>query len=132
MILSQQTPEIRVQQILEVQDLTKMFGGVKAQDQISFSIEKGIVCGLIGPNGAGKTTLFNMITGIYRPDAGKVLFNGKDIRKTPVHGLVKAGVARTFQHVELFSSMTLLENIMVACMYAPKQASGQPSPGCRP
>ncbi|WP_289020040.1 ABC transporter ATP-binding protein [Desulfobacter postgatei] len=113
MILSQQRPQIRAEQILEVQDLTKMFGGVKAQDQISFSIEKGIVCGLIGPNGAGKTTLFNMITGIYRPDAGKVIFNGKDIKKTPVHRLVKAGVARTFQHVELFSSMTLLENIMV-------------------
>lgn len=113
MTLSQPTPGSRTQQILGVQDLTKMFGGVKAQDHISFSIEKGIVCGLIGPNGAGKTTLFNLITGIYRPDAGKVVFNGKDISKTPVHRLVKAGVARTFQHVELFSSMTLLENIMV-------------------
>jgi branched-chain amino acid transport system ATP-binding protein len=113
MIQSEPAPAIQAKQILEVQDLTKMFGGVKAQDQISFSIEKGIVCGLIGPNGAGKTTLFNMITGIYRPDAGKVVFNGRDIRKTPVHKLVKAGVARTFQHVELFSSMTLLENILV-------------------
>ena len=113
MILSQRTPQILSEQILEIRDLTKMFGGVTAQDQISFSIETGIVCGLIGPNGAGKTTLFNMITGIYRPDAGTVVFNGKDIRKTPVHRLVKSGVARTFQHVELFSSMTLLENIMV-------------------
>ena len=113
MILSQRTPQILSEQILEVRDLTKMFGGVTAQDQISFSIETGIVCGLIGPNGAGKTTLFNMITGIYRPDAGKVVFNGRDIKKTPVHKLVKSGVARTFQHVELFSSMTLLENIMV-------------------
>lgn len=113
MIQSEPAPAIQAKQILEVQDLTKMFGGVKAQDQISFSIEKGIVCGLIGPNGAGKTTLFNMITGIYRPDAGKVVFNGRDIKKTPVHKLVKAGVARTFQHVELFSSMTLLENILV-------------------
>lgn len=113
MIQSEPAPAIQAKQILEVQDLTKMFGGVKAQDQISFSIEKGIVCGLIGPNGAGKTTLFNMITGIYRPDAGKVVFNGRDIKRTPVHKLVKAGVARTFQHVELFSSMTLLENILV-------------------
>ncbi len=113
MILSQRAPHIQAKQILDVRNLTKMFGGVTAQDQISFSIETGIVCGLIGPNGAGKTTLFNMITGIYRPDAGKVVFNGRDIRKTPVHTLVKAGVARTFQHVELFSSMTLLENIMV-------------------
>ncbi|MGM0655394.1 MAG: ABC transporter ATP-binding protein [Thermodesulfobacteriota bacterium] len=113
MIQSEPAPAIQAKQILEVQDLTKMFGGVKAQDQISFSIEKGIVCGLIGPNGAGKTTLFNMITGIYRPDAGKVVFNGRDIKRTPVHKLVKAGLARTFQHVELFSSMTLLENILV-------------------
>lgn len=113
MTASQQTPGSRAEKILEVMNLTKMFGGVKAQDQISFSIEKGIVCGLIGPNGAGKTTLFNMITGIYQPDAGKVAFNGKDIKKTPVYRLVEAGVARTFQHVELFSSMTLLENIMV-------------------
>ena len=113
MTLSQPAPENRAEKILDVQGLTKMFGGVKAQDHISFSIEKGIVCGLIGPNGAGKTTLFNMVTGIYRPDAGQVIFNGKDIRKIPVYRLVKAGVARTFQHVELFSSMTLLENIMV-------------------
>ncbi|MCG8619984.1 MAG: ATP-binding cassette domain-containing protein, partial [Desulfobacterales bacterium] len=101
------------QPILEVQGLTKLFGGVKAQDNISFSIEQGIVCGLIGPNGAGKTTLFNMITGIYAPDNGQVLFNGRDTRKMAVHQLVKAGIARTFQHVELFGSMTLLENVLV-------------------
>jgi len=99
--------------ILEVDGLTKMFGGVKAQDNISFSIEPGIVCGLIGPNGAGKTTLFNMITGIYPPDGGKVIFNGKNTRKMAVHQLVQAGIARTFQHVELFGSMTLLENVLV-------------------
>ncbi len=99
--------------LLAVEGLTKRFGGVTAQDNISFSIEKGIVCGLIGPNGAGKTTLFNMITGIYRPDAGQVMFNGKDIRKKAVHQRVREGIARTFQHVELFSSMTLLENVLV-------------------
>ena len=99
--------------ILAVESLTKMFGGVRAQDNISFTIEQGIVCALIGPNGAGKTTLFNMITGIYRPDAGRVIFNGKDTRKMAVHQLVAAGIARTFQHVELFSSMTLLENVLV-------------------
>lgn len=101
------------QEILKVSSLTKMFGGVKAQDNISFSIEKGIVCGLIGPNGAGKTTLFNMITGIYPPDEGEILFLGRTIKNIPVHKLVKAGIARTFQHVELFSSMTLLENVLV-------------------
>jgi len=99
--------------LLEVRELTKRFGGVVAQDKISFSIEPGIVCGLIGPNGAGKTTLFNMITGIYQPDAGQVLFNGKDTRKMAVHQIVGAGIARTFQHVELFGSMTLLENVLV-------------------
>lgn len=99
--------------ILAVRALTKMFGGVKAQDDISFAIEPGIVCGLIGPNGAGKTTLFNLITGIYPPDGGQVVFNGKDTRKMAVHQLVSAGIARTFQHVELFGSMTLLENVLV-------------------
>ncbi|MBF0302323.1 MAG: ABC transporter ATP-binding protein [Desulfamplus sp.] len=105
--------EIVPQKILKVSSLTKMFGGVKAQDNISFSIEKGIVCGLIGPNGAGKTTLFNMITGIYPPDEGEILFLGRSTKKVPVHKLVKAGIARTFQHVELFASMTLLENVLV-------------------
>ncbi len=100
-------------EMLKVVSLTKMFGGVKAQDNISFSIEPGIVCGLIGPNGAGKTTLFNMVTGIYTPDSGDVFFNGKSIRKMAVHRLVRAGIARTFQHVELFGSMTLLENVLV-------------------
>ncbi len=99
--------------LLEVTNLTKRFGGVVAQDNISFSIEPGIVCGLIGPNGAGKTTLFNMITGIYRPDGGSVMFNGKNTRKMAVHRIVAAGIARTFQHVELFASMTLLENVLV-------------------
>ncbi|SMC97528.1 amino acid/amide ABC transporter ATP-binding protein 1, HAAT family [Desulfocicer vacuolatum DSM 3385] len=103
----------RSHDILNVRNLTKMFGGVTAQDDISFSIEPGIVCGLIGPNGAGKTTLFNMITGIYRPDSGQVLFNGRPTRKMAVHQLVRAGIARTFQHVELFGSMTLLENVLV-------------------
>lgn len=99
--------------ILEVRSLTKMFGGVKAQENITFSIEPGIVCGLIGPNGAGKTTLFNLITGIYSPDKGQVIFNGKNTRKLAVHQRVNAGIARTFQHVELFGSMTLLENVLV-------------------
>lgn len=107
--IKQNTPEA----ILKVSSLTKMFGGIKAQDDICFSIEPGIVCGLIGPNGAGKTTLFNMITGIYPPDAGEVIFNGKNTRKLAVHQLVKAGIARTFQHVELFGSMTLIENVLV-------------------
>lgn len=108
------SPESRKRELLlEVKALTKTFGGVKAQDGISFSIAKGIICGLIGPNGAGKTTLFNLITGIYEPDAGQVFFNGHDTKKLAVHQRVKVGIARTFQHVELFGSMTLLENVLV-------------------
>ena len=108
-------PDIKASEpaLLDVRNLTKRFGGVTAQDNISFSIEKGVVCGLIGPNGAGKTTLFNMITGIYRPDAGNVVFDQQDIRKLAVHQRVRAGIARTFQHVELFASMTLMENVLV-------------------
>jgi branched-chain amino acid transport system ATP-binding protein len=99
--------------LLEVRSLTKTFGGVTAQDDISFCIDPSTVCGLIGPNGAGKTTLFNMITGIYKPDRGDVIFSGKSVRHLAVHDRVRAGIARTFQHVELFGSMTLLENILV-------------------
>lgn len=99
--------------LLRVEGLTKRFGGVKAQDAISFAVEPGIVCGLIGPNGAGKTTLFNMITGIYPPDEGDIFFNGNSISRLPVHRLVGLGIARTFQNVELFSSMTVLENVLV-------------------
>jgi len=99
--------------LLEVRSLTKTFGGVTAQDDISFCIDPSTVCGLIGPNGAGKTTLFNMITGIYKPDRGDVIFRGKSVRHLAVHDRVRAGIARTFQHVELFGSMTLLENILV-------------------
>jgi branched-chain amino acid transport system ATP-binding protein len=99
--------------LLEVRSLTKSFGGVIAQDDISFCIDPSTVCGLIGPNGAGKTTLFNMITGIYTPDKGDVIFKGKSVRHLAVHDRVRAGIARTFQHVELFGSMTLLENILV-------------------
>ena len=99
--------------MLEVRSLTKRFGGVTAQDNISFAIDPGIVCALIGPNGAGKTTLFNMITGIYKPDEGEVIFNGASAKNMAVYQRVKAGIARTFQHVELFSSMTLLENVLV-------------------
>jgi branched-chain amino acid transport system ATP-binding protein len=99
--------------LLEVRSLTKTFGGVTAQEDISFCIDSSAVCGLIGPNGAGKTTLFNMITGIYKPDKGDVIFKGKSVRHLAVHDRVRAGIARTFQHVELFGSMTLLENILV-------------------
>lgn len=102
-----------VQPLLKVEGLTKRFGGVKAQDAVSFSVDAGVVCGLIGPNGAGKTTLFNMITGMVDPDEGDIFFNGASIRKIPVHRLVRLGIARTFQNVALFASMSVLENVLV-------------------
>jgi branched-chain amino acid transport system ATP-binding protein len=99
--------------ILQVESVTKAFGGVIASRAVSFSIEKQIITGLIGPNGAGKTTLFNLMTGIYAPDQGRIVFNGEDIRGQKPHALVGRGIARTFQNVELFGNMTALENIMI-------------------
>ncbi|MEW5736657.1 MAG: ABC transporter ATP-binding protein [Thermodesulfobacteriota bacterium] len=99
--------------ILELSDVEKSFGGIRAVSGVSFSVERGGVYGLIGPNGAGKTTLFNLITGVYEPDRGKVFFDGREVNGRPVHKLVALGVARTFQNVELFSGMTVLENVLV-------------------
>lgn len=98
--------------ILEVRDLEKSFGGVKAVDRISFHIEEGEVFSVIGPNGAGKTTMFNLITGLYRPDNGRIIFLNRDITKTPTYMLIHFGIARTFQNMRLFSNLTVLENVM--------------------
>ena len=99
--------------LLRVRSLSKAFGGVQAQKDISFAIDPGSITGLIGPNGAGKTTLFNLITGIFPPDSGTIDFNGRDMAACKVHQRVAAGIARTFQNVELFGSMTVLENVLV-------------------
>lgn len=103
------------QPILKIDSIFKAFGGVQALSDISFEVKKDIVLGLIGPNGAGKTTLFNVITGAYIPDRGAVLFNGKKIQARKIHTIVKLGIARTFQNVELFESMSVIENVMVGC-----------------
>ena len=101
--------------ILKLESVSKTFGGVKALEDISFELPRGIVGGLIGPNGAGKTTLFNVITGAYTADAGEVFFDGTSVRGKKLHDVVKSGIARTFQNVELFESMTVIENVMVGC-----------------
>lgn len=101
--------------LLEIGSVSKSFGGVKALTDISFAVPRGIVQGLIGPNGAGKTTLFNVITGAYVPEKGSVFFNGSEIRGKKLHQVVTLGIARTFQNVELFESMTVIENVMVGC-----------------
>jgi branched-chain amino acid transport system ATP-binding protein len=99
--------------LLEVQSLTRRFGGIVALADVSLDVGEGEIVGLIGPNGAGKTTLFNLITRHYRPDGGEIAFEGRSLLRTPAHGVVRRGIARTFQNVELFSSMTVLEHVLL-------------------
>jgi len=99
--------------LLSVEHLTKRFGGIVAVDDVSLAVEQGQIAGLIGPNGAGKTTLFNLITRLYRPDSGEISLAGKSLLRTPAYRVVRRGIARTFQNVELFPSMTVLENVQV-------------------
>ncbi len=99
--------------LLELDHVTRRFGGVVALDDVSFSVEQGEIAGLIGPNGAGKTTAFNVITRLYRPDDGEVTFDGESLLETPPHGVIRRGIARTFQNVELFPSMTVRDNVLV-------------------
>ncbi|MDQ2910967.1 MAG: ABC transporter ATP-binding protein [Actinomycetota bacterium] len=99
--------------MLSLEHLTRRFGGIVAVDDVSLDVREGEIVGLIGPNGAGKTTMFNLTTRLYRPDDGEIAFEGRTLLKTPPHGIVKRGIARTFQNVELFSSMTVLEHVLV-------------------
>lgn len=101
--------------MLEVQDLTIKFGGLVAVNAVNFQVPAGSVFGLIGPNGAGKTTLFNMISGVYTPTSGKVIFDGQEIQGKPAYKVNALGIARTYQNINLFKSMTVLENVMVGC-----------------
>jgi branched-chain amino acid transport system ATP-binding protein len=100
-------------QILSAVGITKRFGGLRALDSVDLSLKAGEIVSVIGPNGAGKTTLFNVLTGFYRVDAGRIEFSGERIDDLPVHRITKRGMARTFQNIRLFGSMTALENIMV-------------------
>jgi len=99
--------------LLEIRNVTRRFGGIVAIDDISLDVESGQIVGLIGPNGAGKTTLFNVVTRLYKPDAGELRFDGKSLLRTPVHKIARRGIARTFQNVELFQTMTVLDNVLV-------------------
>jgi branched-chain amino acid transport system ATP-binding protein len=99
--------------LLSLEHLTRRFGGIVAVDDVSLDVREGEMAGLIGPNGAGKTTLFNLVTRVYRPDAGEVTFDDRSLLRTPPHGVVRRGIARTFQNVELFGSMTVLEHVLV-------------------
>jgi branched-chain amino acid transport system ATP-binding protein len=99
--------------LLEVDSVTTRFGGVVALDEVSLDADEGEIVGLIGPNGAGKTTLFNVVTRLYRPDSGRLELDGRSLLRTPPHRIVRRGIARTFQNVELFDSMTVRENVLV-------------------
>ena len=99
--------------LLSLQNATLRFGGIVALDDVSLAVDPGTIAGLIGPNGAGKTTAFNVITRLYRVDSGDVVFDGRSILHTPPSRIVRLGIARTFQNVELFPTMTVLENVLV-------------------
>lgn len=99
--------------ILEFDNVSKLFGGVRAVDAVSAEILEGEITSIIGPNGAGKTTLFNLITGAYKLTSGDIRFNGKSLAKIPAHTIHALGISRTFQNIRLFPSMTVLENVMI-------------------
>ena len=100
--------------VLEMRNVEKNFGGVRAIDNFSVTLEPGKIHGLIGPNGAGKTTIFNNITGIYAPDSGKIIFDGTDITGSTPHRVAQLGIGRTFQNIRLFSNLSVLSNVVIA------------------
>ncbi len=112
---------LKASALLAVQGLTIRFGGVTALEGVSFEVARGAICGLIGPNGAGKTTLFNCISRLYDPAAGSIVFDGRPLASVAKYELVSLGVARTFQNVALFSTMTVRQNV---CVGAHAMASG--------
>jgi branched-chain amino acid transport system ATP-binding protein len=102
-----------VSALLEIVGVSKRFGGLTAVKDVSFMVEAGQICSLIGPNGAGKTTLFNLISAVFRPSAGQILFDGRDLTKLPTHALARLGIARTFQNLAVFKHETVVDNILV-------------------
>lgn len=108
--------------LLETIDLAKSFGGLTALNRIDFQLEAGRIVSIIGPNGAGKTTLFNTLTGIYRPDRGQILFNGRSLAGLRPDQIAARGIARTFQNIRLFGEMTVIENVLVGMHVHLKQS----------
>lgn len=100
--------------LIELKGVTKNFGGVSALSDVSLCVDKHQIVSIIGPNGAGKTTLFNLISGIYRPDAGEIIFEGKPIQGRPQHEVARLGISRTFQNIRLFKGLSVTENVMTA------------------
>lgn len=98
---------------LQVNGITKRFGGIVAVDKVSFEVNEGEIVSIIGPNGAGKTTVFNMLTGIYKIDEGEIIFDGKPIHNMKPQQIVKSGISRTFQNIRLFNDLRVVENVLV-------------------
>jgi|SoiMethySBSTD1v2_1073268.scaffolds.fasta_scaffold163324_2 branched-chain amino acid transport system ATP-binding protein len=107
--------------VLEITGLHKRFGGIVVADDIALSIAPGQILGLIGPNGAGKTSLFNLIAGVVKADTGVIRLNGERIDRMAVHGRARTGLSRTWQHIRLFPSLTILENLLVAPRHSPDE-----------
>jgi branched-chain amino acid transport system ATP-binding protein len=103
--------------ILEINSLTKTFGGLTAVGDVNFIVEKDSIAGLIGPNGAGKTTIFNLITGVYKVTSGNVIFDGKEITNKEPYLIAESGITRTFQNIRLFKKLSVYENVLTACHY---------------
>jgi branched-chain amino acid transport system ATP-binding protein len=99
--------------LLVAERVRKEFGGLVATNDVDFTIPRGSIVALIGPNGAGKTTFFNMLTGVYKPTAGRIVFDGEDVTGKPPHAITERGIGRTFQNIRLFQNMTALENVLV-------------------
>jgi branched-chain amino acid transport system ATP-binding protein len=110
----QQSP-VQSSFLLETRQLSKSFGGVVAASGVDLSVSPGEIVALIGPNGAGKTTVFNLISGVYRPDQGQILFEGEQVSGLSVHHLAAMGLVRTFQNLQIFDNMTVLENVLAGC-----------------
>ncbi len=100
--------------LLEIKDLSRHFGGLKAVNRVSFTVQQGEIFGLIGPNGAGKTSMFNMMTGLTPPSSGQVVYEGKDIARLSPHRIAQRGIARTFQNIRLFGNLDVLHNVLIA------------------
>jgi branched-chain amino acid transport system permease protein len=114
--------------VLRIEGLAKHFGGLKALDGVDIAVRRGTVHALIGPNGSGKSTFINVLTGLYRPTAGRISFAGADITGLPPHQRTRAGLARTFQNIRVFRGMTVLENVMVGAERPGNDVAGQPGP----
>jgi ABC-type branched-chain amino acid transport systems, ATPase component len=101
--------------LLIAEDVRKEFGGLVACNGVDFQIPKGSIVSLIGPNGAGKTTFFNMLTGVYKPTGGRIIFDGEDVTGKPPHAITARGIGRTFQNIRLFNEMTATRTCSSAC-----------------